>query len=261
MNVRLNEPGTHDNDRVNQLDFTVSKSFKSRGIDFRPEAAIFNMLNASPVTAQTNTYGANLGRVTSVLNARLVRVGFTAEISGSEGSFHEPSIVLSISGRGGACHPCGSCPVSTGAHRRPYAGRCARHTASRQELDTAAHAGRTARPAGDLDERTLTPLERLPEFAGKEYLTPQEAAEHQKRVLERWDRDNRGGGAAADLGRAYGSQWWDADARIVPMTRTRYRGSGGREDSAADTRGGEAPRRRARSSVNCILPTVLKTGH
>ena len=67
---------------------------------------------------------------------------------------------------------------------------------------------------------TLTPLERLPEFAGKEYLTPQEAAEHQKRVLERWDRDNRGGGAAADLGRAYGSEWWDADAKIVPMTRT-----------------------------------------
>ena len=78
VNVRLNEPGTEYNDRINQLDFTVSKSFKSRGIDFRPEAAIFNMLNASPVTGQTNTYGANLGRVTSVLNARLVRVGFTA---------------------------------------------------------------------------------------------------------------------------------------------------------------------------------------
>jgi hypothetical protein len=67
---------------------------------------------------------------------------------------------------------------------------------------------------------TLTPLERLPEFAGKEYLTPQEAAEHTKRTLARVDRDNRGGGAAADLGRAYGSEWWDADAKIVPMTRT-----------------------------------------
>jgi hypothetical protein len=67
---------------------------------------------------------------------------------------------------------------------------------------------------------TLTPLERLPEFAGKEYLTPQEAEAHTKRTLARVDRDNRGGGAAADLGRAYGSEWWDADARIVPMTRT-----------------------------------------
>src|SRR5438093_841455 len=67
---------------------------------------------------------------------------------------------------------------------------------------------------------TLTPLERPADLAGKEFLTPQEAVEYQKRVLERWDRDNRGGGAAADLGRAYGSVWWDADATLVPVTRT-----------------------------------------
>src|SRR5438309_980812 len=44
---------------------------------------------------------------------------------------------------------------------------------------------------------TLTPLERPTELAGKDTLTPQESAEYTKRVLERWDRDNRGGGAAA----------------------------------------------------------------
>ena len=67
---------------------------------------------------------------------------------------------------------------------------------------------------------TLTPLERPAELGAKEYLTPQEAEEYQKRVLARWDRDNRGGGAEADLGRAYGGVWWDADARLVPITRT-----------------------------------------
>ena len=67
---------------------------------------------------------------------------------------------------------------------------------------------------------TLTPLERPAELGAKEYLTPQEADEYQKRVLARWDRDNRGGGAQADLGRAYGGVWWDADARLVPITRT-----------------------------------------
>ena len=67
---------------------------------------------------------------------------------------------------------------------------------------------------------TLTPLERPAELAAKEFLTPQEAEEYQKRVLARWDRDNRAGGAEADLGRAYGSAWWDADARLVPVTRT-----------------------------------------
>src|SRR2546428_4442398 len=67
---------------------------------------------------------------------------------------------------------------------------------------------------------TLTPLERPADLAGKEYLTPQEAEDYQQRVLARWDRDNRAGGAAADLGRAYGGVWWDADARLVPVTRT-----------------------------------------
>jgi hypothetical protein len=67
---------------------------------------------------------------------------------------------------------------------------------------------------------TLTPLERPAELVGKASLTPQEAADYQQRVLARWDRDNRGGGPEADLGRAYGSAWWDADARLVPMTRT-----------------------------------------
>ena len=67
---------------------------------------------------------------------------------------------------------------------------------------------------------TLTPLERPAELAEKEFLTPQEAEEYQRRVLARVDRDNRGGGAAADLGRAYGSVWWDADAKLVPVTRT-----------------------------------------
>ena len=67
---------------------------------------------------------------------------------------------------------------------------------------------------------TLTPLERPAELAAKEFLTTQEAEDYQKRVLARWDRDNRAGGAEADLGRAYGGAWWDADARLVPVTRT-----------------------------------------
>jgi hypothetical protein len=79
VNVRLNEPGTEYNDRINQLDFTISRSFRTRTVDVRPEIAIFNLLNVNAVTAQTNAFGPNLGRVTSVLNARLVRVGVSAK--------------------------------------------------------------------------------------------------------------------------------------------------------------------------------------
>ena len=67
-------------DTVNQLDFSFSKSVRTRGVEFRPEVGIFNMLNASPVTAQTNTFGPNLDRVTAILPARLVRLGDDGEI-------------------------------------------------------------------------------------------------------------------------------------------------------------------------------------
>jgi hypothetical protein len=75
VNVRLNEPGTEFNDRVNQLDVTLSKSVRSHRVDVRPELSIFNLLNANPVLAQINTYGPSLGNVTTILNPRVLRLG------------------------------------------------------------------------------------------------------------------------------------------------------------------------------------------
>jgi len=75
VNIRLNEPGTEYNDRVNQLDMTLSKSFKNRGMDIRPELSLFNVLNANPVLVQINTFGPSLGNVTTILNPRVVRLG------------------------------------------------------------------------------------------------------------------------------------------------------------------------------------------
>ena len=79
MNVRLNEPGSIYNDRVNQLDVTVSKSFRGHGLALRPELAIFNALNANPVLSQTNTFGPSLGNAITVLNPRMLRVGLNIE--------------------------------------------------------------------------------------------------------------------------------------------------------------------------------------
>jgi hypothetical protein len=75
VTARLNQPNTLFLDTVNQLDISLSKSIRSRGVDFRPEIGIFNALNAAPVTAQTNAFGPNLDRVTAILPGRLVRVG------------------------------------------------------------------------------------------------------------------------------------------------------------------------------------------
>ena len=79
VNVRLNEPGSEYNDRVNQLDVTLSKTFRSRGVDVRPELALFNMFNASPVMVQINTFGPSLGNVTTILGPRALRLGVTAK--------------------------------------------------------------------------------------------------------------------------------------------------------------------------------------
>lgn len=67
---------------------------------------------------------------------------------------------------------------------------------------------------------TLTPLERPPEFAGKEFLTEQEAAEYEKRTLAQVNSDRRDGGAEADLRRNYNEFWRDRATQVVASRRT-----------------------------------------
>jgi hypothetical protein len=83
VNVRLNEPGSVYNDRVNPLDVSIARSFRTavgaKTLDIRPELGIYNMLNANPVLAQLNVYGATLGNVTSIVNPRVFRLGLTVK--------------------------------------------------------------------------------------------------------------------------------------------------------------------------------------
>src|SRR6516164_9359508 len=67
---------------------------------------------------------------------------------------------------------------------------------------------------------TLTPLERPAEFAAKEYLTEQEAAEYQRRTLEQVNSDRRDGGSDADLRRNYNEFWRDRGSKVVASRRT-----------------------------------------
>jgi hypothetical protein len=67
---------------------------------------------------------------------------------------------------------------------------------------------------------TLTPLERSAEFAGKEFLTEQEAAEFEKRTLNEINSDRRDGGADADLRRNYNEFWRDRGTTVVASRRT-----------------------------------------
>jgi hypothetical protein len=67
---------------------------------------------------------------------------------------------------------------------------------------------------------TLTPLERPAEFAGKAFLTEEEAAAYQKRTLDQLNSDRRDGGNEADLRRNYNEYWRDRGAELKPNLRT-----------------------------------------
>ena len=57
---------------------------------------------------------------------------------------------------------------------------------------------------------TITPLERPAEFAGKPFLTEEEAKALEQRTIERSNRDNRDrSNADADVASAYNEFWWD----------------------------------------------------
>ena len=67
---------------------------------------------------------------------------------------------------------------------------------------------------------TLTPLERPAEFAGKPFLTEQEAAAYQKRTLDQLNSDRRDGSSETDLRRNYNEYWRDRGAELKPNLRT-----------------------------------------
>jgi hypothetical protein len=97
-------------------------------------------------------------------------------------------------------------------------------------LSAVAVSGQTAKPKatrapdghpdlqGTWDFAQLTPFERPGAFAGKSSLSDEEAEEFAQQRIENGNKDNRGGGAAADVERAYNDFWWDFGKRIAKQT-------------------------------------------
>jgi hypothetical protein len=67
---------------------------------------------------------------------------------------------------------------------------------------------------------TITPLERPSELAGQQVLTDEQAAEFEKRTLERTNADRRDGGTQADVNRAYNDFWYDRGTKVVGTKKT-----------------------------------------
>ncbi|MBZ5609706.1 MAG: hypothetical protein LAP38_15710 [Acidobacteriia bacterium] len=67
---------------------------------------------------------------------------------------------------------------------------------------------------------TVTPLERPSQFAGKPFLTAEEAAAYQKQALKNSNKDRRDGSADDDLNRAYNEAWYESVKKTDQTIRT-----------------------------------------
>ena len=99
--------------------------------------------------------------------------------------------------------------------------------AAAQAPTTAADAGmllRTPDGQSDLqgvwDYRTITPLERPSDLAGREFLTDEEVAQLEQRAFERNTDEARPEDARRDVSGAYNDFWWDRGQKVVPTMRT-----------------------------------------
>src|SRR5205823_485100 len=75
--VPLIAPNTEFGDRINQLDFNVSKTIKVSRLSVQPKFDLFNALNRSPVYAvRTLNYGTtSYLQPQSILNGRVFQLG------------------------------------------------------------------------------------------------------------------------------------------------------------------------------------------
>jgi len=80
---------------------------------------------------------------------------------------------------------------------------------------------------GVWDFRTLTPLQRPTDLAGKEVLTDAEAVEYErKNALNQDNRESKpttvqnGAASTTDVDRAYNDFWWDFGKKVVGTKRT-----------------------------------------
>lgn len=75
QNVQVAERGDYRYPWVNLLDLRVAKSFKAGGTRIEPTLDLFNVFNNNAVTNAVQTLGSSLGRPSSIVMGRLLRLG------------------------------------------------------------------------------------------------------------------------------------------------------------------------------------------
>ena len=75
VTVNLIPPGTEFLDRYNQWDLSLKRTFRAGGMEVVPSLEIYNLSNASTVLRQAQTFGGALGRPSSTMPGRFMRLG------------------------------------------------------------------------------------------------------------------------------------------------------------------------------------------
>jgi hypothetical protein len=70
---------------------------------------------------------------------------------------------------------------------------------------------------GTYSNRTITPFERPANVNGREYFTPEEVADIEKRAQEQSGDDSRNRGTRGDVERAYNDFWWDRGTKVTTL--------------------------------------------
>jgi hypothetical protein len=68
---------------------------------------------------------------------------------------------------------------------------------------------------GTYSNRTITPFERPANVKGREFFTPEEVAELEKRAGEQSGDEERSKGTRGDVERAYNDFWWDRGTKVT----------------------------------------------
>src|SRR5262249_980152 len=76
VQIPLIAPSTLVEDRIQQVDFRFSRTFRIGGKRVEPEFDIYNALNASPILSVNNAFGQAWRTPTQILAGRLLKVGF-----------------------------------------------------------------------------------------------------------------------------------------------------------------------------------------
>jgi hypothetical protein len=75
VTVNLVQPGTLFGDRLNQVDFRLTRSMRVHGVTVEPQLDLYNAFNANPILSYNSIYGSAWQNPALILKGRLVKFG------------------------------------------------------------------------------------------------------------------------------------------------------------------------------------------